>query len=146
MEKERKIKLMWRWSLLSAGMIVLFWFVWYLMAGSVPTISQIKMTPDWTIQLPFGISRWWDILIGPIWSVLLIIIFTNKKITENDDSVAGLVVGLGVGLAFGLAFGLGAGLAFGLGAGLVILINKLFSMSFWRSVGNWLIAKPDSQS
>src|SRR4030042_1659006 len=71
MEKERKRKLMWRWSLITAGLIALFWTMWYLITGQVPVMTSIKMTPELTWQLPFGISRWWDILIGPIWSFIL---------------------------------------------------------------------------
>ncbi len=119
MNWERRKKLMWRWSLVSAGAIAFFWAVWYLITGSVPVISAIKMTPNWTLELPFGISRLWDILIGPIWASILVLLFTNEKIAENEDLGAGLVFGLVFGLVVGLGAGLGAGLGVGLGAGLV---------------------------
>ena len=91
MEKERKIKLIVRWSIFTAGSIALFWFIWYLITGSVPTVTSIRITtvtsiiirPEWTIQLPFGISRWWDILIGPIWFVFCIPILTKKEVAEE---------------------------------------------------------------
>ena len=149
MEKERKRKLMWRWSLITAGLIALFWTMWYLITGQVPVMTSIKMTPELTWQLPFGISRWWDILIGPIWSFILISFFTNERITKNEGLVFGLVFGLVAGLGFGLVFGLGFGLVFGLvfglGAGLsfglVAFIEWVLSKRFWKSVGYWLIAK-----
>jgi hypothetical protein len=128
MTVERKIKLITRWSLVTAGLIALFWAIWYLVIGNVPVVTSIKMTPDWVIQLPCGISRWWDILIGPIWSTIIILIITSEKIRKDEDLVvslvvglaAGLVFGLGVGLVVDLAVGLVAGLVFGLGVGLVV--------------------------
>lgn len=47
MEREYKIKLMWRWSLLTAGLIVLFW-----------TIKSITMTPNLTMFGPTEIHLW----------------------------------------------------------------------------------------
>ena len=129
MEKERKRKLMWRWSLITAGLIALFWTMWYLITGQVPVMTSIKMTPELTWQLPFGISRWWDILIGPIWSFILISFFTNERITKNEGLVFGLVFGLVAGLVFGLVFGLG------------VSIKWMLSKRFWKSAGYWLIAK-----
>ena len=117
MQEEKKHKLMWRWSLITAGTIVLFWTIWYLIAGQVPVTTSIKMTENWTIQLPFSISRWWDVLIGPIWSIVLISLFTNERITKDKD--------LGVGLVFGL----------------FVLIKWVCSKSFWRTIGNWLLAR-----
>ena len=69
---ERKQKLMIRWSIVTGGLIALFWAIWYLATGEVPIVTSIKMTPNWNYVLPFGISRWWDILIGPIWSLIKI--------------------------------------------------------------------------
>lgn len=117
---ERRVQLMCRWSLVTGVIIALFWGVWYLINGSVPTVTSVRITPDWTIQLPFAISRWWDVLIGPLWSVMLILILTNKRIWDNEDLKAGLVFGLVYGLAFGLAFGLALGLFVGLAFGLFV--------------------------
>jgi len=104
-----------RWSLVTGGLIALFWAIYYLIAGSVPTVTSIKMTETWTLSSPLGISRWWDILIGPIWSIIIIYLLTKFK-DEDDD----LVVGLGAGLVAGLGVGLGAGLVADLGVSLVV--------------------------
>ncbi len=61
--RTRTKQLMVRWSLVTSDLIALFWSIYYLIAGSVPTVSSIKMTGTWTISLLFGISLWWDILI-----------------------------------------------------------------------------------
>lgn len=120
MEKERKIRLMWKWSVRVDGVIGLFWLVWYSITGSVPSIIGIKMTNNWIIQLPFKISRWWDILIGPIWSIILILTFTSKKIRKKHDFMPGLQGELLLGMIVGLLFGLGAGIESGLILGLLI--------------------------
>jgi hypothetical protein len=118
MKTEKKYTLMWRWSLITAGAIALFWTVWYLCAGSVPVVDSVKMSSNWTLELPFKISRWWDVLIGPIWSVLLISLFTSGREESKFDLVDGLAGGLVIGLGGSLAFGLLLGLAFGLAGSL----------------------------
>ena len=144
MGRQRKINLMWRWSVLTAGLIALFWTIWYLTAGSVPTISSIKMTPNWTPELPFGISRWWDVLIGPIWSVVLIFLFTNEKMKKTDDLVfslaLGMVFGLVFSLGFGLVFSLVVSLAFGLVVGLTLslVISPVFGLILGLVIGLFL--------
>lgn len=137
MEKQRKYALMWRWSLITGELIALFWAIWYLTTGSVPMVTSIKMTPEWTWQLPFGISRWWDILIGPIWPIILISLFTNERITKDEELVVGLAVGLVVGLVVGLPFGLVFSLPFGLAA----FIKWVCSKNFWKAIKNWLLAR-----
>ena len=160
----RTKQLMLRWSLVTGGLIALSWVIYYLIAGSVPTVTSMKVTDTWTLSLPFGISRWWDILIGPIWSIIIIYLFTKLK-GKDGDLVAALVAGLGFGLIFGLIFGLASGLAFGLasglafglaaslifgltsglafglGFGLVALIKLIASQGFWTKAGSWLMAK-----
>ena len=148
--------LMLRWSLLTAGLIALFWTIYYLVAGEVPATSKIvwvmahgKQEEIATI-LPFAISRWWDILIGPIFMPAIIFLATKVK---KEDMVIGLIVGLGFGLVarlvFGLVFGLDVGLSVGLGLGLVIglvigrgVIVKLLSRipTFFPKVRNFFLA------
>ena len=133
MKSERRNTLIFRWSIVTAGLITLFWTSWYLMNGSVPIVTSITVTSDWTLDLPFGISRWWDVLIGPIWSTGLILLVTNKRVQKNEELVAGLV--------FGLVFGLSFGLVSGLVAGLIWLIRLLANWGFWARIGDWLMAK-----
>lgn len=134
MEIQRKMRMAWRWSAVTATVIALFWAVWYWVAGSVPVTTSIKIIEAWTINLGFGISRWWDILIGPIWSTIIILFFTSEKIKEieeNKDSsfdlstglVIGLFTGLGASLVIGMVFGAGSGLGEGLGVCLGIALG-----------------------
>ena len=142
MKKTKQLIL--RWSLVTGGLIALFWAIWYLITGGVPVVTSIKISSNWTYVLPFGVSRWWDILIGPIWSTIIILLLTSKKLKGDEDRIFGLVVGLVVGLGAGLGAGLVAGLGVGpvvsLGVGLVALI-KVVSVNFWTKVWNWLLVK-----
>lgn len=129
--------LMFRWSLVTAGLIALFWTIWYLVAKSVPIVAEISVTKDLSYQLPFYISRWWDILLGPAYSCIFVYLFSiHEKIRKGEDLDFKLYLGLGfglfLGLVFGLVFGLGShGLVFGLGLGLffvlMFLVFDLFS-------------------
>jgi len=135
MENIQKNRMLWRIPLVTAILFALFWGIWYLTGSSVPIISELKIDSKTTIQLPFSMSRWWDVLIAPTWAVFLILLFTNNRIRKDEDLAASLAFGLGVGLVFGLAFflvgcliiglaaflvtGFGFGLDAGLGAGLV---------------------------
>jgi len=85
------------------------------------------MTKDWTIFLPFAISRLLDIVIAPIFSSIIIIIFyTNDKIMENNNNLtASLILSLAAGLVFGLIFGL----------------KWIFQKNLWLKIGKWLMAK-----
>jgi len=117
---KRKKKMIIRWSIVTSAVIAIFWTTWYLICGSVPVVTSIKMTPNWTYVLPFGISRWWDVLVGPIWSTILILLLTSQWLKEDERLTDALTVGLVFGLPFGLVFGLGFGLDLGLGFGLAV--------------------------
>lgn len=119
MDLGRKLTFCWRWSIFTAMIIATFWSIWYIIVGSVPTTTQIQWSPIETIKLPFAISRFWDILIGPILSTIVIFVVTSQKLKKCSDEnkevlVLGLVFGLVSGLAFVLVFGLAPMLIFGL--------------------------------
>lgn len=99
METSRKVKMMFRFSLVSAALIALFWTAWYMVAGSVPEVQSIGGNQGLYFAIP--ISRWWDILIGPIWSVALILIFTSERITQDEDLTPGLAFIMAVSLLAG---------------------------------------------
>jgi len=138
-----------RWSIVTTGLIALFWAIWYLVAGKVPIVTSIKVSLDWTCILPFGLSRWWDILIGPIWSIIGILLLNSQTLKEDEDLFVGLLFGLGFGLVFGLGFGLVVGLAVGLivsmivsmGISLIFFFKWMASTNFWIKIWNWLLAK-----
>ncbi len=149
---------MWRWSLLTGGLIALFWLIWRFSAGSVPVVQNVKVTDSWTWELPFRISRWWDVLIGPIWSVVVISLFPARKSSSREGTssvlvtvglalglivslIYGLVFGLIVSLTYGLTYTLVLGLAIGLAYSLVIGLKWLSSRKVLQAAGSWLLAK-----
>ncbi len=73
------------WSLASVAAIAAFWAVWHLIAGSVPTVSMLRLTDSWTINLPFSISRWWDIVGGTLWAAIIAATFGNRAVSGNKD-------------------------------------------------------------
>ena len=161
METIQRNRMLWRIPLVVAILFALFWGIWYLVAGEIPNTTQIRWTEKTNIQLPFAMSRVWDIIFAPLWAMILILLFTNNRIRKDEN----LVFGLGAGLVFGLAFGLGvglfaglgaglsaglgvglfAGLVFGLGAGLGVGLfaglKLLFSQKFWTRIIFWVSGK-----
>ena len=140
MDNKRRFNLMWRWSVISAGLIALFWTIWALAShGHVPVVTALNLTDTTSLKLPFAISRWWDVAIGPIWSLLLIAIFTSQKLRKNKDWVLGLVSSLVFGLISGLIIGLISSLTFGLISGLIFGLAAVISHG--RGIGRWLLAR-----
>jgi len=143
MDSTRRINLLWRWSAAIGAITAIVWLVWYLITGEVPSVYSVKITKEVTWELPFGISRLWDIPFAGIWTLLLVGLFTSPRIMESNDSdflggfcgglVGGLLAGsiaickggLGVGLGYGLGVVLGLGLSLGLVAGLVYLLKLI---------------------
>jgi len=110
MTPRRKNKLMFRWSIFSAILIALFWIIWSVF-GEVPSVDKIKWTdnilePDSYIHLPLSISRWFDILVGLLYSVLIVNLVywakskKNKGQRYNNLFITGLITGLMVSLIF----------------------------------------------
>ena len=130
MKVSRKFKMMFLFSMLSADLIALFWAIWELVAGRVPEMNAIKFTGTITLVLPFSISRWWDILIGPVWACVLVYLLTSKRIKMTTKDSIGF--GLGFGLIFGLIFAFGASLNAGIAFALVFALGAgiAFAMSF----------------
>ena len=150
-------QMMLRWSLLTGGLIALFWVIYYFINGSVPVVSTLKWSDTQTITLPFLVSRWFDILIGPLYSIIFVYLFISNKIKENEELGFALVVALFVGLvvalfvglvvapgfglvfalvfalAVALGFALGFALVFGLGFGLVFAL--VFALGFGLGAG-----------
>ncbi len=156
MKTKRRFTLIWRWSLVTAGAIALFWAVWYLIFNEVPSTQSVFILPPDNIRLPFEISRWWDILIGPIWSSIFILLILRKYETDIKalfsifwglSLLLGILSGLAEGLLY-LGLYLGVALAFGLfviaiviALALAILFTDLFPNSIWPRVKRWLLAK-----
>ena len=123
-EMNNKVKLMLRCSSVSAEAIALFWFMWYLISDSMPVVShtQLWLVTGQVFNLPFGMSRFWDVFLGPLGSVILVWMLSfdyRKTKISSDLMIAGMFVGLVFGLLSELVFGPIIGINFGLGCGLI---------------------------
>ena len=138
MTDERRKKLCISCSLLSAGSIAIFWTVYYLITGSVPAETKAWMVFG-NISLHFGISRWWDILGGPIWTTILILHFTNEKNVMSPRSIIAMGIALGISIITVATSGFICGLiVFGIIYGLIFWLATLVIR---QSIVNLLLAK-----
>lgn len=147
MENERLKTMLLRWSIGVAGLIALFWMIFYLTTGYVPTVTSIRMGASLWV-LPKEISRWWDILFCLPFSTLFVVslptVSKKRIIRFMVFLVAGLLIGelfdellflsIVVGLLYGLVLGKDAGVGFALGIGLGLSINKGLAIGFCVAV------------
>lgn len=127
MSTQKMDTLMLRWSLVTGAAIAIFWAIHSLVIGEVPTISSVEIWGDSVYPLPFAISRWWDILIGPIWSVAILQLI-NIRTREYGDIAAIIVTVVGISLGLGLIMGLFVGMPGGLASSLAacLLLALIF--------------------
>jgi len=116
----------------------LFWLVFWAVKGYVPVVNEV---PDsWLIAYIPGMSRWWDILIGPLWSIPLagLSILSSKKLNaENNSDIAfSIVAGFVTGIIAGFVYGPAVGFNFSIVAGIVVGIV----ISFTYDLGSGIIA------
>ena len=97
-EKEKIILMFYRRSIFSIIIIGIFWTTWYGITGEIPSIVSLKLTKNWEYILPFKIYRWWDMLIGPIWSIIVVIMFKKNKIIDYEFF---FIIGISIGLFIG---------------------------------------------
>ena len=74
----------WRWSLLSMLVPAAFWIWFYIHNGFVPTSTIAGFWSNTFIIGTVSISRWFDILIGPIWISFLIITWAWRMTTPGN--------------------------------------------------------------
>jgi hypothetical protein len=91
--ENRRKALMWRVPLAAMVITVLFWSVWHLIAGSVPTATVLMLIPkglltskEITIKFPFAIPRWTDIIFAPIWAFFLVAFLTDRRNVKTARS------------------------------------------------------------
>lgn len=144
---------LWRIPLVVSGFVALIYGIIYLCQGYIPVTDKLVLFNKqeyvfWNLpmvfNLPFPISRLWDIPLSFIFTFAFIRLRISYIQTKNEDLkpglaiglVAGLITGLVVGLAASLGFGLAIGLGFGLGFGLAIglgfslIIDLAFGLVF----------------
>lgn len=156
MEASRSRKMMLRLSLLTAAAIAAFWLTYYLFYGFIPQEGRTCVTQ-------FSISRWWDILIGPIFSVISVQL-ARYQFRKESPTPFFLAVFIIISLCAFLSHGLVAGFVICtiawpivgalilivlislLGAGILAdkatsHITKICELTIWPKIGNWILAK-----
>lgn len=101
MSTSNKWNLKVQWSLISSATIALFWMAKWMITGSMPVYQSVQIVPqwDWAIALPHPIPKVWDCFLGPIYTGILVSLFTGKR---DKDMIVGLILGLVCGVGFGL--------------------------------------------
>ena len=137
-----------------AFVAALFWLGWYLAEGSLPVTKEIKVTDNLVWVLPFGLSRWWDIVFAP--AVLLFFSRLVKKYGRIDSGFqplfdCGLLIGFFANAVFAVLYWQGfslifcltifLGLGFLMSALLVaadnIQISRAFGLGYSFVLGAW---------
>jgi len=92
--RNKRMKLAILFSILSAGFIAMFWWLWCFEYGQeMRPLTQVHLFFDkWPVELPVEISRWWDILAGPIFSVPMVFLLTDKSLTQGAKPLTGVVI------------------------------------------------------
>lgn len=113
-------RLAWRWSLASTLALTGFWSMWYAINGDVPSEH---------------LTRWADIAIGPIWSVLAVV---GRLVFAKDEQLAGvLAIVWGLSLLCALSMGLVTGFIVMGNILVVLIVITLLSVVFWLLLLGW---------
>lgn len=148
----------WRWSLVSATLGVLVLTIYYFVAGYMPVADKLTISEGWALDLPWPISRWWDVLIGPAAVTYICFVLQNYRMKEDKTILreVGVLV-FSVSLFFSFWGGIGFGFFYGLGLGLSLAICVYFiaviivgfgylavalsGKKFWKKTWKWLLVK-----
>jgi len=84
--KEKRQKLMFRWSLVIGLILSLFWFIWYLVNGSIPVVTSLIWSENITYELPWSYSRLLDIVVYPLLAALTIYYFAQPSNRPNKPT------------------------------------------------------------
>ena len=95
------------WSIFSAAVIAAFWMIWRIYIGPVPEINTLAMTDSRTIVLPFAVSRWFDIFLGPLHAFSIYAAAVHiGRVPVRVTAIILLVFTLCIGLIQGIMAGL----------------------------------------
>ncbi len=146
MNPVRREKIMLRFSVFTASLFAAFWGIWYYIAGEIP----MGLYPEW-FSLDIPLSRWTDVLAGPIYTVMVVMALSIYKDKDRQDKVSpldgplciatfcGICLGACIGLLYSLIFGLALALfifsSITLVGGLIVALIKLIPQ-----FSRWLVA------
>lgn len=81
---ERLVPKVWFWPTVTFLGLAAYWTIWSLVIGKVPVISGLNKVDGTILSLPFFISRWWDLLFGP-----LIVLLIAKPVIKFWSKLSG---------------------------------------------------------
>jgi|GEM_PF-2855195 len=129
-----------RWSSVIGGLILLFWTVFYLVAGYVPVVDKISISPNEWLRLPFSISRWWDFLLAPLYIAVFIFLFPKPRTETSEIKSALLSIACLLFIVTGIASIL-FGLVYCLFGALSVLILLILKYRLVKKFWDWLIVQ-----
>lgn len=132
MERSRKVKLMWRWSLISSLAIT------FCLLGLGDKIAELRGYLFLHNLHYLLMSYWWDIALGPICSIASVSIIASKR---SEEMKTYLVSGMVLTLIEGLILGIIPGLIIGVMSEMIILLFHSIPSTIKQGAYNWLIAK-----
>lgn len=135
-------KRIFRWSIIISVPIAIFWLGHYLITGAVATTNTVSfIAPSnlfGSLPIPWDVPRWIDVLIGPIWAIIVIpwVAMINKRFKKEADDLefidfvhAVLCILYTISVLPAVLFGLLTGLATVIVADLAIIgLAILFSL------------------
>ena len=102
----KSTKLITRWSLLTGVLTAIFWLLYFLIEGDVPVVSGWQIDTGIAWEYPFEIFRQWDVLWGPICTMLIVWLFAKATNVIRREKVVAAVLGLLMGTAAGVSMAL----------------------------------------
>lgn len=93
----------------------------YKMFGRLPGESSITLTANHVFDLPFTVSRWYDLLIGPVWAFPITLIVTNGYF-QNRKARAELAFTLLMWAAISLICGIYGGMHYAMFVGTAVAL------------------------
>lgn len=111
-----------------------FIIYWLKFAPSIPIISEIVISKSIIWKLPFGISRIWDFILGPITILIISGLFDTMFDSFNPNEDFGIIITLFaiIGIIFGLVS------AFQLPEEALSLLPFVFILSLVTTLGSKL--------
>jgi len=127
MKAQKRVSMMFRFALVAALPVSVFWLAWYAVFNSIPTTASC-----WGVDLPVAVMRCWDILGIASWAALCVFFFTAKNSKKKTTGVqgailSGMILGQIIGIATGImhSFAIGFLLAIASGAAISLALTAV---------------------
>jgi len=136
-ENITKGKIIWRWSLFTFtfAFVIIGCFGAYRGNLDIGSINKIYAA-WWTIELPFAVSRWWDVLYGPLFITSCVLLWPDESKGLFVDFWANVrmwsAIGLGMGFLLGGSLGILSAVCFGVICAVELDVAYMFCFLVWK--------------